>query len=72
MNNILNAFKNYPIQTGFILICVCVVLIIIELITLDSPKIKNLKTISWKAFFKKWFFLLIFMIYGLILILKNL
>ena len=71
MDVISNILELYPIQVGLVIILVCIVLFLTEIFTSDLQKKKNQQIISWKIFFKKWFFLVIFIIYGLVLIFKN-
>lgn len=66
-----NALENYPIQSGFILIGLGVIFLLFQLDSKDSYKMKDHNVLSWKSFVNKWAVIIMFFLFGIILIFKN-
>lgn len=71
MERLKNIFEIHATETGIFIVALCLLLLIIEIITLVKSDIENSKFITLKSFFKDWFFLLLMLFLGLQLIFKN-
>jgi hypothetical protein len=72
MNTLKNIFEVHATETGVFITLLSLTVIIIQIITADKSNIDNSKFRKLKSFFRDWFFLLIMLFYGLILIFRNL
>ncbi len=72
MNTLKNIFEVHATETGVFIVVFSLLLIIIQIITVDKSKKENSKFITLKSFFRDWFYLLIMLFYGLTLVVRNL
>ena len=71
MDIFISALEGYPIQSGIILIGLGIIGLLFQLDLKESPKMKNHSILSWKTFLSKWFLIILSILWGFILILKN-
>ena len=71
MDVFLSALDGYPIQSGFILIGLGIIGLLFQLDLNELPNMKEYNMFSWRSFIGKWSIILLCIIQGLILILKN-
>jgi uncharacterized protein with PQ loop repeat len=72
MNTLKNIFEVHATETGVFIVVFSLLLIIIQIITVDKSKKENSKFITLKSFFRDWFYLIIMLFYGLMLVVRNL
>ena len=71
MDVLVSALEGYPIQSGLILIGLGIIGLLFQIDLKESSKMKDHSVLTWRVFLNKWFLIILSIIWGLILIIKN-